>query len=190
MKKIGILGGTFDPIHFGHLAIAQAASVTLKLDKVVFVPAYIPPHKKGNKIVSSRQRLQMVKLAIAGNKYFDLSDYEIKKGDTSYSVETAQYFKEHYPKGAKLFFIVGEDTAAQLHTWKKINELSKIVSFVSINRLGYKAKQTKVKVRSIVMPNLEISSSYLRQSVKKNKPLRYLMPENVIKYIKKNKLYV
>ncbi len=188
-KKIGILGGTFDPIHFGHLSIAQAASVKLKLDKVIFVPAYIPPHKKKNKIVSSKARLDMVQLAIEGNKYFALSNFEIKKCDTSYSVETAEYFKKSYPKDTKFYFIVGEDTAAQLHTWKKIDELKEIVSFVSVNRLGYKAKQTQVKVRSIVMPNLEISSSYLRQCVKQDKPLRYLMPEKVINYIKKNKLY-
>lgn len=189
-KKIGILGGTFDPIHYGHLAVAQTVRDKFALDKVIFVPAFIPPHKQKQKIVSSRARGHMVKLAVTDNKYFDLSNYEINKQGMSYSVETVRHFRDVYPAATELFFIIGEDTAAKLHTWKKIDELKRLVTFVAVNRLGYRSKQTQVKVRSVKMPNLEISSSYLRSCIRNEKPLRYFMPDNVIRYIKKNKLYL
>jgi len=112
VKRIGILGGTFNPVHIGHLAIAQMASDKLRLDKVIFVPCNLPPHKSVKNMPSAHHRYNMVKLAIAGNDQFEISNFEIKKNGKSYSIDTLKYFRRLFGKSAKLFFIVGGDTVS------------------------------------------------------------------------------
>ncbi len=188
MKKIGILGGTFNPIHIGHLAMAQVALEQLKLDQVIFIPSFLPPHKTARNVIAPRNRYDMVKLAIKGNPYFTVSDFEIKRPGKSYSIETVKYLREQFLSKAKIFFIIGEDSLKALHTWKKIDALLNMVTFVAMNRPGFLAK-SRLKVKSLTMPGLDISSSYLRKCQASGNSIKYLVPETVFRFIEKNKLY-
>ena len=189
MKKIGLFGGTFNPIHIGHLAIAEAATEILKLDKIIFIPSYIPPHKGSRNVISEKYRFEMVKLATKNNVLFETSDFEIKKPGRSYSFDTIKHFKKAYSPKAKFYFLIGADMLKSLHLWKRINEIKKMVTFVAINRLGYNDTRSKIKVRSIKTLDLGISSTYIRQRVKAGKTVRYLIPGKVLDYIKQHKLY-
>lgn len=190
MKRIGILGGTFNPIHIGHLAMAQTALEKLKLDRVVFIPSYLPPHKTVRNAAAPIDRYQMVKLAISDNPDFDISDIEIKRGGKSYSVDTVTALCSKFPK-TKWYFLIGGDSVSTLHRWRGIEQLLKMVKFVAVNRPGFKTEKSKIQVKSIVMPALEISSSYLRKCFSStNCSAKYLIRPNVLDYIKKKKLYV
>jgi len=189
MKRIGILGGTFNPVHIGHLTIAQMVHEQLKLDKVIFVPSHLPPHKSGKRIASPKDRYQMLRLAIKGNPRFQISDFEIKKNGKSFSIETVSYLRDHYSLGTKFFFIIGSDLLPTLHTWKRINEILKIVSFVAVNRPDFKGRQSKIKAKLITTPGLQTSSSYVRQRITAGKTVKYLVPEDILRYIQQKKLY-
>ncbi len=172
MKKIGILGGSFNPIHVGHLMMAQGALDALSLDEVVFMPAHCSPHKRDEDLASSEHRLSMVRLAIAGNKRFSLSDMEIKRGGKSYTIETIRSFKKQHPQ-SRLFFIIGEDNVPGLKTWQGIDEILRTASFIVINRSWF-----------------DVSSSLIRQHIKRKKSIRYLTSDAVVNYILRKKLYV
>ncbi|MGE0269011.1 MAG: nicotinate-nucleotide adenylyltransferase [Candidatus Omnitrophota bacterium] len=188
MKKIGLLGGTFNPIHNGHLALAQTALEGLKLDKVIFIPAKLPVHKEPGVLISAFERFAMVELAIKGYHHFDISDVEIKREGKSYSIDTVKHFKKIFTKD-KLFFIIGSDTYARLHTWKKIDELVRLTSFVCINRPGINPRNKEKNCRYLEMPELNISSSYIRKRVSRKLPVGYMLPKDVDLYIKRKKIY-
>ena len=188
MGKVGILGGTFDPIHNGHLAMAQIAREKMSLDEVIFVPSYLPPHKSPKNVVLAADRLNMVILAIKGNPFFRISDYEVKKAGKSYSIDTLRYFRKKM-KGLKLYFIVGNDAYEGLSQWKDIDEILKIAHFVVVNRPGSSRKGGNIKCHHVMMPGIEISSSYVRQRLEEGKEVRYWVPGPVAEYIKKNRLY-
>ncbi|MCD4781473.1 MAG: nicotinate-nucleotide adenylyltransferase [Candidatus Omnitrophica bacterium] len=189
MKRIGILGGTFNPLHIGHLAIAQVALEKKRLDSVVFVPSFWPPHKSTKNVISAKHRYSMVRLAIEDNPYFDICDYEIKRRKKSYSIDTVRFFEAQYPEGAKFFFIIGEDSLETLQQWRDIDEILKIVSFVVVNRPGMDKGQSKIKVSSVTMPGLDVSSSYIRKRTTSGNSIHYLVPPAVCEYIKKHHLY-
>ncbi len=189
MKRIGILGGTFNPIHIGHLTIAQMVHEQLKLDKVIFVPSNLPPHKSSDYVASPGERYHMVKLAIKGNAHFTVSDFEIKRAGKSFSIETVSYFRGLYPAKTKLFFIIGNDLLSTLNTWRRIGEILEIVSFVSVNRPGFKERKSRIKVKTISVPGLQTSSSYVRTRITAGKTVKYLVPDNVLTYISRKKLY-
>ena len=190
MQRIGILGGTFNPIHLGHLVMAQEVFEKLKLDKIVFVPANCPPHKNSQNILPARDRCAMVRLAIRGNAAFVISDCEIKRAGKSYSIDTVECLRQQFPVGSKVFFIIGEDHLPTLPTWKNINQLCKFVSFVAVNRPGGGTrKKSTIKTKFISMPSLDISSSDIRKRIAKGQTVRYLLPYQVFEYIKKYKLY-
>ena len=189
MKRIGILGGTFNPVHIGHLTIAQMVCQQVGLDRVVFIPSYLPPHKSGKNVISARDRYHMLRLAVKGNPKFRTNDFEIKKGGRSYSVETVKYLRKEYPRGTKFFFIIGSDLLPRLYTWKDIHELKKMVTFLSVSRPGFRRKKSKIRVRSITVPGLHTSSTFARQRLLAGKTVKYLVPENVLRYIQKKKLY-
>ncbi len=189
MKRIGVLGGTFNPIHVGHLAIAQMAQDKMCLDKVIFVPANLPPHKQTDDIVSSQDRYHMVKLAIQKNPHFDISDFEIKRQGKSYTIDTMHYFRQKFPRQTKLFFIIGGDMLSQLKNWKYIKDILKISHFIAVNRPGRFKKNTPIEYHSVVMPGIDISSSYVRQRIAQGKTVKYFVPESVIAYIRRHKLY-
>ena len=189
MKRIGILGGTFNPIHIGHLAIAQAAKEALNLDKVIFVPAHQSPHKNNDGLIAGEFRYDMVRLAVSGNTAFNVSDFEIKRPEKSYSILMLEHFKKLYPKGAKFFFIIGADMLGKLHTWHRINEILKLADFVAISRKGFEKARTKIRVKNISTLDLGLSSTYIRQQIKNGKSVQYLVPDKVINYIKTKHLY-
>ena len=188
MQRIGILGGTFNPIHIGHLAIAQMAKEKVGLDKVIFVPAFIPPHKIVAHLADAKDRLAMVRLAIADNPSFAVSDYEIKKGGRSFSIDTVRHFRSIYAGKAKLYFIIGGDSLASLPTWKQIDKLLQLVTFIAVNRPGYKKIPKAIK-HIAVESELNISSSDLRKWVTQGKTIKYLVPDKVTRYIEQHKIY-
>jgi len=189
VERIGVLGGTFNPIHIGHLAVAQMALERMHLTKVVFVPAYIPPHKNPGVVASAKHRYEMVKLAIEGNAAFEISDFEINKKGKSYTVDTMKYFYEFYPKDTKLFFIIGGDALGELRTWRYIDDILKIAEFIVVNRPGYVKKGGDVKHHSVIMPGIDISSSYVRMRLFQKRTIRYFVPDQVLDYISQNHLY-
>lgn len=190
VKRVGLLGGTFNPVHIGHLAMGQLALERLDLDKVIFIPSYLPPHKTAKNVVGARHRLKMLEIATGDNPNFEVSDVEIKRGGKSYSIDTVKGLFEKYSEDTKFYFIIGGDSAETLHRWKNISELSGLVNFVAINRPGFKPQQKKYKFRSLTMPSLEISSSYLRKCLASGGSGLYLLRYHVSEYIKKNKLYI
>ncbi len=192
MKRIGISGGTFNPIHLGHLFMAQTALEKFDLEKIIFVPSFWPPHKSRQNVLDASKRLQMVRLAVKDNPSFEVSDVEIKRAGKSYTIDTLRYFYGQYPTGTKFFFILGYDSFAGLHRWHQINELLKITSFIVINRPGFKPANPRIpqkKVFSAMMPGLDVSSSYIRKCLRSQKTVKYLVPESVLEYIHKNNLY-
>jgi len=189
MKRVGILGGTFNPIHIGHLTIAQMVREQMKLDKVLFIPSNLPPHKSKKYVVSAKDRYHMVRLAIQGNPHFEISDFEINKEGKSYSIETVSYFRDLFGRSTKFFFIIGSDLLPTLQTWRRISEIERIVSFVAVHRPGFKEKRSKVKVKLITIPGLQTSSSYVRHRITLGKTVKYLVPDDIIRYIADKKLY-
>ena len=186
--KIGILGGTFNPIHIGHLILAEEAREKLGLDKVIFVPAYLPPHKDTLDISAARDRLTMVKSAIKGNRYFCVSDIEIKRDGRSYTIDTIKDFKIRYPAD-ELYFIIGSDLLKYLEDWKDLREIIKLVKFIAATRPGYPLEKIPAYISTIPIRAVDVSGFEIRQAIRQNKSFRYLVPEGVYKYILKNKLY-
>lgn len=185
--KIGILGGTFNPVHIGHLILAEESLDALRLDRVIFIPAYLPPHKKiAQALVSAADRLNMLRLAISGNPYFEVSDIEIKRGGLSYSIETLKGLYSIY-KNAEVFLLVGSDE--QVNTWKDSNEILKRANVVIANRPGYKKFKTSA-TRRISITQVNVSSTMLRRRVHKGLSIRYLVPPEVYSYIMEKKLYI
>jgi nicotinate-nucleotide adenylyltransferase len=188
MERIGVLGGTFNPIHVGHLAIAQMALERMHLTRVIFMPAYMPPHKNLHAVAGAKHRYHMVRLAIEGNASFEISDFEIAKKGKSYTIDTMTYLRKEYP-GAKLYFIIGGDTLSQLPSWRYIDEIQKIAEFIVVNRPGCVKKGQDIKHHSVIMPGIDISSSYVRMRLFQRRTIRYFVPDNVLHYIKENHLY-
>lgn len=190
MKRIGILGGTFNPIHMGHLTIAQMVQEQFRLDKVLFIPSHLPPHKGSQNVVAARDRYTMVRSALRGNPDFSVLDFEIKRKGKSYSIDTLIFLRDRFPKKTKFYFIIGGDLLPTLHTWKRIDELLQIVTFVVVNRPGFRIRQRfKRKVKFITVPGIHISSSDVRSRIWSEKTVKYLVPDSVRRYIEKRRLY-
>ena len=190
MKRIGLLGGTFNPIHIGHLAMAKMAREKLRLDQVIFVPSNTPPHKTIRDLTSAKDRYRMVCLAVKGYPHFKVSDFEVKRRGRSYSVDTIEFFRKALRPGTKLFFIIGEDALANLHTWRQIGKIRKMVEFIVVNRPGYQsAKRRKGKYHFVSMPDIDVASSFLRNRIFDGKSIKYFVPESVYRYIRRHDLY-
>jgi len=194
--RIGILGGTFNPIHYGHLFIASEVKDRLKLDKVIFVPAGKAPHKKV-KGANPDERYEMVSLAIKGNSSFEVSSTEIEKSkiidSPTFTLETIEGFMKIYGERTKIYFIVGLDEMLQISTWKEPKKLLELCKFVVVTRPGYELGKLDKKIASKVIilkvPGLEISASDIRKRIRAGKPIRYLLPRSVEEYICKKRLY-
>ena len=186
--KIGILGGTFNPIHYGHLILGEQVLGQLGLDKVIFIPAYLPPHKSDKGILSAGHRLKMIELAVKWNKHFVVSDIEIRRKGKSYTVDTLRAIKKKFP-GASLFFICGSDLVKEIPTWKDVDEIYKLAKFVLAKRPGFGRRLSGENFLKIDVAQVDISSSLIRDLVSKGRSVRYLTPGAVVEYIEKNKLY-
>lgn len=186
MKKVGILGGTFNPPHFGHLIMANEAYYSLGLEEVRFMPNAIAPHKDVYGANTS-QRLKMTALAIEDYSQFRIEDFEITAGGISYTFDTISQLVEREPD-KEFYFIIGGDSIAELNSWHRIHELSEIIRFVGIGRPGYDAA-TEFSVLMIDSPEMHLSSTMLRERVAEARPLTFFVPEKVEAYIRKENLY-
>lgn len=184
--RIGILGGTFNPVHIGHLILAQYALGELNLDKIYFVPANIAPLKSRLGLISPAHRLNMLKLAVRNNKKFRVSDIEIKRGGVSYTVDTLASFRK---TGNEIFFISGSDSLGQLSRWKDFQRIQKIATFVVAARPGFRLKTKKHGIKFINIPKMEISSSLIRARLRAKKDVTQLVDIKVLRYIKDKRLY-
>jgi len=189
-KRIGILGGTFNPVHNGHLHLAKEARKRLRLDKVVFVPAYLPPHKKIKSNVKSSDRLEMLRLALGKNKRFSIHTYEMDTRGKSYSIRTIRSLRKKFKKNTELFFIIGADSLKGLKKWKDIRKLKKIVTFAVFTRPGYGMKAASDDALFFRTPGMNISSTKIRVLLRKKHSLGSVIPRKVQKYIRIKKLYV
>ena len=186
--KIGILGGTFNPIHLGHLVLAEQVREELSLEKVIFIPSNFPPHKENGDIVASQDRFKMLEIAIKGNKYFDISDLEIRRKGKSYSVDTLKALKSKF-SADDLYFITGSDVLNYLNDWKDINEIFSLAKFVVATRPGYALDNLPSSVIAIPIKAVDISAYQIRQYIKNGRSIKYLVPEGVIEYIYEKGLY-
>lgn len=188
--KVAILGGSFNPIHIGHLILANTVCEEFSLDKLIFIPCYIQPLKSDVDFAPPELRIEMIKLAIKGNSKFDYSDFEIKKGGKSYTIDTLRYYKKIYND---LYFVIGADNIKDFNKWKEPDKILSIAKLIVTNRGGIvkniPATLRGKKIYVCKIPDIEISSTTIRNRIKSNKSIRYLVPEKVEKYIIKNKLY-
>ncbi|MGY4690381.1 nicotinate-nucleotide adenylyltransferase [Salibacterium sp. K-3] len=187
-KKIGLLGGTFDPPHHAHLIIAQEALSVLKLDEVWFIPVYSPPHKSRDQMAGPGERLQMTKLAVEENPRFVTSAVELDRKGPSYTLDTVKRLNGQYP-GTSFYFIVGGDMAASLPSWKNIDELKERVTFAVIDRPGYTAPRSGAGMYYIEVPLMDISSTMIRERIRSGGNIKYYLPERVRIFIEEHRLY-
>lgn len=186
--NIGILGGTFNPIHIGHLILAEEAREKLNLEKIIFVPAYLPPHKDNSDIAPAPYRLRMIELAIKGNKNFLVSDVEIKRDGKSYTIDTITEFRKIYSHD-QLYFIIGSDLLKYLAEWKDVDQVIKLVKFIVVTRPGFPLESIPSYINTMAIRAVDISAYEIRQCIKENRSFRYLVAEAVYDYILKRKLY-
>ncbi|ERM93031.1 nicotinate-nucleotide adenylyltransferase [Caldanaerobacter subterraneus] len=198
--RLGIMGGTFDPIHYGHLVTAEAVRDEFKLDKVIFVPAGNPPHKVKRKVTDKKHRYLMTILATITNPFFEVSSIEIDREGYTYTIDTIKEFKKMYGEKTLFYFITGADAVLEILSWKNADELLRLCYFVAATRPGIegnKIDQELDKIRKlygdviykVTVPSLAISSTDIRERVAKGRPIKYLLPEPVERYIQKYKLY-
>lgn len=192
--KVGIMGGTFDPIHIGHLIAAELACEQAELDEVWFMPTNVPPHKEHAPLASAEQRLQMVKLAVDSHPYFRPLDIELRKGGISYTIDTVKLLREEQP-GIHFSYIIGADMVQFLPKWYKIEELSSLVAFIGLMRPGYilDLEDLPAHIQQAVslaeMPLIELSSTRIRNRKAKGQSIRYMVPDRVYEYIEENGIY-
>jgi nicotinate-nucleotide adenylyltransferase len=197
-RKVGIMGGSFDPIHLGHLVVANEVLNIYKLDEIIFVPAGNPPHKNGLK-ADSFHRLLMVNMAVLTNDKFSVSDLEIKSSEKSYTLNTLMEFHKLY-ENTEFYFITGTDALIELPNWHEPEELLKICRFIAVSRPGISMEEAKSKISEIQkklggniemlqVPMLQISSTNIRERFRMGISAKYLLPETVEQYIIKNGLY-
>lgn len=186
MKRTGILGGTFDPPHLGHLIMAEEVRMKMALDEVWFIPASTPPHKDGA-IASPEDRIKMVQLATASNPFFKVNTIEFERPGNSYTYDTIKLLKENYPT-MDFYFIIGADMVEYLPRWHNIDALIKLVDFVGVKRFGHKLSSA-YPIIDINIPMIEISSTLLRKRLEKGESVTYLTPDPVCSYIEEKRLY-
>ncbi|HZJ76071.1 MAG TPA: nicotinate-nucleotide adenylyltransferase [Oscillospiraceae bacterium] len=199
-NKIGIVGGTFDPVHYGHLFIAQTALDELNLNKVLFIPTGKPPHKREKLITEAYRRIDMLKLAIEGNPKFDISTTEIVREKTSYTIDTIKELQQYYNKKTKFYFIVGSDAFIKIEAWKEYKNLLGLTKFVVMARQIFKDQLLDEKIKLLTeeynaditrleIPILDISSTDIRRRIREGRSIKYLLPGDVEAYIFNYGLY-
>ncbi len=191
--KIGILGGSFDPVHLGHLVVAQEAAEVLDLDVVYFVPCLVPPHKPERRLTEAGDRLRMLVDATSDNPRLAVSDIELCRPGPSYSVDTVKMFHSFMGGGIELYFLIGMDSLAEMGTWHKPDLLFKLARVVVAGRPGFPAGAASPEFRGRAVPievtQVDISSSKVRRYVREGRTIRYLVPPEVAGYIRRKGLY-
>ncbi|MCI0436110.1 MAG: nicotinate-nucleotide adenylyltransferase [Gemmatimonadetes bacterium] len=184
---MGLFGGTFDPPHAGHLIAAQDAIASLGLDRVVFIPAAVPPHKREHALTPAEVRAAMVKAAIAGDARFALDDIELQRSGPSYTVDTLIAYGSRHP-GASLFLLMGVDQYAEMHTWRRPDEIRRLATLAVLDRAGEPVTPGPGVVR-VPVTRIDISSTGIRERVRQRRPIRYLVPDAVGALIDAQRLY-
>ena len=199
-KRAAVFGGTFDPIHYGHLVAANEVMHSFDTDGVIFIPAGLPSHKDSSCVTGSEKRFEMTKLAISSNPDFYVSRMEIEREGPSYTIDTVSRLKSLFSPGCGIYFIAGADSVFQVFSWKNAAKLITMCSFIGVTRPGYNKDELYTRIRNInenfesnihflEIPALDISSSEIRERVKAGKSIKYLVPEKVEEYIYKEGLY-
>ena len=199
VNRLGIIGGTFDPIHFGHLVGAEMARSKFKLSKVLFIPSGTPPHKDRSDITDAGLRYEMTQLAIADNPAFDISPLELERKGPSYTVDTLRALRALWPDH-ELYFITGSDVLREIFSWREVEEILMMTEFIGAARPGFDASdfllqvqqehpETQGRIHYMEVPALAISSTDIRSRVKQGYPIRYLLPEPVRLFIQQHGLY-
>lgn len=200
--NIGIFGGSFNPIHIGHLIVAEEVLQQRALSKIIFVPTGLPPHKETGDLVAASHRFQMVKDAISDNNHFEISDIEIKRTGKSYTIDTVRILSEMYGESHNFYLILGTDMINEISTWKDIGLLSEMCYFIVVNRfpvsinsnfpksLFSKEKAAEIERLKVTIPSIEISSTEIRERLRNGRSIRYLVPRCVEDYIRLNNLYM
>lgn len=186
MRRVGILGGTFDPPHLGHLIIAEEVRCELKLDEIWFMPANEPPHKK-QATTSAKDRVNMLQYTIEGNPYFKINTTELNRPGKSYTIDTIRFLKIQHPD-IEFYFIIGGDMVEYLPKWKDIDQLIELVTFVGVKRTGFTI-ETDYPILIVDVPTIDISSTMIRKRLKENKTVTYFLKTTVYTYIKENGFY-
>ena len=196
MKRIGIFGGTFDPVHNGHLIMAENVKDQMHLDEVMFIPSRIPPLKNAENISEPEHRLNMLKLATEGNSSYIINDIELKSSgdEPNYTVKTLlQLREEHSAEQVKFYLIIGMDQLINLHKWKDPGKLFLLTEVIVINRPGYLIQQVENEYARrgifVPVPNIDISATDIRFRIREKRTIKYLVPEKVEEYIYENNLY-
>lgn len=200
MRKYGVMGGTFDPIHYGHLVTAEAARHEFGLDRVVFLPSGTPPHKPPEAVTDAEHRYMMTVLATLSNPYFDVSRVDIDREGISYTVDSLRILREQYGGDSELYFITGADAILEIVSWKEPDKLLELAHFIGATRPGFCLEQVPKstqewlsrhpdRVHLIKVPALAISSTDIRERVRTGNSIRYLVPEPVEHYIRRHNLY-
>jgi nicotinate-nucleotide adenylyltransferase len=213
-KRLGMFGGTFNPVHLGHLRAGIEIGEAFSLDRILFIPTAVPPHKNSTGLLPFAQRWKMVKLAIEGSPFFKASDVEQKRAGKSYSIQTLRYFKEKYGQKVDLYFIIGIDAFLEIHTWREFHNLFTLCHFIVMDRPGYPKSRIKEFLNQTLsmgmtyrpkelrfchpagnsiyffpVPLMEISSTRIRSLREEKRSIRYLVPERVEEYIIRKNLY-
>ena len=182
--KIALFGGTFDPVHHGHLILAREAVERLRLDRLIFIPNTVSPHKQARITAPAGLRMEMVRAAIAGEAQFDVDDLELGRKGPSYAIDTVLEMRRRHPD-ADLFYLIGEDNVAELHTWRRAAELQTLAQFVVLSRTGH----ARTHSFPVVERDIDISSTEIRKRVAKGASICYLVPEKVLGIIGQHHLY-
>lgn len=183
--RIALFGGTFDPIHHGHLILARDAIEYLELQRLIFIPNAISPHKLQRQPAPATARRDMIAAAIAGEPQFELDDSELRRGGASYTIDTVLQMKERHPD-SDLFYLLGEDNLPELHTWRRIEELTRLVQFVVLHRSAEPAEHAFITLRQ---RRIEISATEIRTRLARRDSVRYLVPDGVLAVIERENLY-
>lgn len=198
--KTGIMGGTFDPIHYGHLFIAECARHKFHLDKIMFIPTGMPVHKRQNNIIDPVHRLTMTRLAVRSNPYFEVSTIETDRSGPTYAIDTLRLLHSEETTPQEYFFITGADAILEILTWKDVDEVFELCQFIAVTRPGFSFDEMNKVKQGLTMDQIKrihiyetagilVSSTDIRQRAVNGEPIKYLVPEQVEKYISENKLY-
>jgi nicotinate-nucleotide adenylyltransferase len=197
--RVGLLGGTFDPVHVGHLVAAEEARAALALDEVMFVPAAEPPHKPGRPITPARHRLAMLELAVEDHSGFSVSRIDVDRAGPHYTVDLLRLARDQLRPGTELFFLMGMDSLSELATWRDPETIIRLARPVVVDRPGYEADLAALekavpgvteRVAFVTMPLIGISGTDLRRRVAAGSPIRYQVPAAVERYVRRHRLYL
>ena len=191
MQRIGLYGGSFDPVHLGHLLVAQAALEELRLDRLFFIPAAQSPFKPTASLAPAAERVRLLRLALAGQPGFEIDEQEVRRGGISYSIDTVRDYTRRNP-GAHLFYLIGGDHVRQLPHWREAAELARLLEFVILPRPGEVAAELPADFRGRVLAGfpLGVSSSQIRARIHAGQPIDFLVPPAVVEAIRNNRLYL